>query len=420
MAESASCRSLSVSEDRSGRKRRRRDKSVGLDCGSEVSLASSSPPTEEEVRQKRHVRDLISSGLQPSDIFSAKTQIEESLVAILKLARTSNIEGSEMKRIKDAVEEIQGGVLALTSSEMERALAENARLSKEVEELREQIQSVQKQTAPPAFDFEDLKRSIMEAAETIMDAKLADMTSRLPPILQEDRRCAAGEASASGPKPALKPTSAARKPQLAPKAKPAAAQSASASASASRTSRRKRQRQRATARKAALEMDMAVDPIWIKREQTDARVLELPKSVSQEAADRISEKVGAIYAGDVRLSQPIKCAELRVSNLDYSVTKEDLLEEIARQGQCSPSSVTVGDFRPSGGGKFTTIVKCPLTSAPLLVTKKQERFLVSWSAARVVLLEARPMKCHRCLELEHTGVLCTCPTNRGGPCYHCA
>ncbi|XP_026744845.1 nucleolar and coiled-body phosphoprotein 1-like, partial [Trichoplusia ni] len=503
------CHSRDSSSGRSDRKRPRRDASeekmsVGAyaasDCESEVSIASSTrsrgcvthgryvglhrqreayrrlaaeseaqssdtlEDKAEEERQRRDaraaVRDLMSSGLQPLDPSSAKERIEGSLMAILEVARTSkNIKGCLIKRLKDAVEEIQGGVRALTGPTAEKLMAENARLSREVRELRDQVKSVQRQTAPAAPDFEEMQRSIMLSVGSMMDAKLAGMSSRLPPEpvlrppLAADRRRAEAEASGRGPKPAYNqvlkaapapkpaPKTAPRSaptpvpkpsPRLAPKSTPTpdpkpakgkaktVAQPAPALvpapeeapvASTSETvvdgwttvskkkkgpkpkaperpnaqpekkgkappqkkkegpkaisgkQRRKRaQRQRRLARTAAVVLtitpeaekegltyatvltkaragvdlnamgvDMAVDPIRIRKAQTGARVLQLPKNVGQEAADEMAKKLEAIYGGDVRVTRPVRCAELRVSNLDDSVTKEEIRDVAARQ-----------------------------------------------------------------------------------------
>ncbi|XP_026745832.1 GATA type zinc finger protein asd-4-like [Trichoplusia ni] len=530
-----SCRSRDSSAGRSDRKRPRRDisddrLSVGAasDCGSEVSFASSTrsrgcvthgryvglhrqreefrrlaaesaqpfdtdqAKKDEEERQKRDaraaVRDMLSSGLKPIDPSSAKEMIEGGLMAVLEVARTSkNIKGCLIKKMKDAVEDIQGGVRALTKSAgTESLLAENARLSRELEELRAKVQSVEKRTAPAAQDEEDERmKRIMLSVGTMMDARLAGVISRLPPEpimrppLAADRRRAEAEAASRGPKPgynqvlkaapapkqAPKPAPRqAPKPTPKPDPKPAkgkakkstgqpapaltpATEEAPALAPApqepvpstsetveegwttvsnkkkkgpkpkapeqpaakpakrtpptkkqegrkpatkgpkkesGRTRRRRGQRQRRLARTSAVVLtiseegaqkaltyetvlrearetidlkkmgvDMEVDPIRIRRTQTGARVLELPQNVGREAADGMAEELRARYGGDVRVTRPVRCAELRVSNLDDSVTVQEILDVAARQSQCAPDQLKVGDLRPSYGGNFS-------------------------------------------------------------------
>jgi len=47
------------------------------------------------------------------------------------------------------------------------------------------------------------------------------------------------------------------------------------------------------------------------------------------------------------------------------------------------------------------------------------RLTVGWVSARVKVLTPRPLRCYRCLELEHTRSRCTAPIERGDRCYRC-
>ncbi|XP_026746002.1 KH domain-containing protein 3-like [Trichoplusia ni] len=390
----------------------------------------------------------------------------------------------------------------------EGLLAENARLSRELEELRGKIQSVEKRTAPAALDFEAMQRAIMVSVGTMMDAKLAGLTagsrqSRFCAALAADGRRPEAEATGRGPKPAYnqvlkaapapKPASKtapktapkpaprpvqrlAPKPTPTPDPKPAkgkaktVAQPAPALVPApeeapvastseavdegwttvskkkkppkpkaperpkaqperrkeappqkkkggpkavSGKQRRKRaQRQRRLARTAAVVLtitpeaeregltyatvltkaragvdlnamgiDMAVDPIRIRKAQTGARVLQLPKNVGREAADEMAKKLEAIYDGDVRVTRPVRCAELRVSNLDDSVTKEEIRDVAARQSPVRADNIKWGpEAKP--GQKFSAVLKCPLEAVPRLVTTKTQKFLVGGARQR--------------------------------------
>ncbi|XP_026746712.1 MAP7 domain-containing protein 1-like [Trichoplusia ni] len=463
-------------------------------------------------------------------------------MAVLEVARTSkNIKGCLIKKIKDAIEDIQGGVRALTSDKrMERLLEENKRLTERLNALEEaQGKSAERRTAPAAQEEEERMKRIMLSVGTMMDARLAGITSRLPPEpvmrppLAADRRRAEVEAAGRGPKPGYSqvlkaapapktsapktaPTPAPRqapkptpKPDPKPakgKAKKSTGQPAPALAPATeetpalapapqepvagtsetvedgwttvskkkkapkskaperpvakpaktppakkkegkkpstkgpkkesgRTRRRRGQRQRRLARTAAVVLtiseegaqkaltyetvlrqaretidldkmgvDMVADPIRIRRAQTGARILELPKNIGREAADDMAKQLRAKYGDDVKVTTPVRCAELRVTNLDESVTREDILGVATRQGQCAPDQIKVGELRPSPGAKFSAVMKCPLEVASKLVTSKTQKFLVGWSSARVVQLDARPMKCFRCLALGHTRI----------------
>ncbi|XP_026744668.1 alpha carbonic anhydrase 8-like [Trichoplusia ni] len=117
---------------------------------------------------------------------------------------------------------------------MERLLAENARLSKALEEMQSKIQSVERRTRPASLDDEAMQR-VMVSVGTMLDARLAGVMSRLPPEpimrspLAADRRRAEAEAASRGPKPGynqvLKAAPASKiapkpAPRLAPKPTP--------------------------------------------------------------------------------------------------------------------------------------------------------------------------------------------------------
>lgn len=45
--------------------------------------------------------------------------------------------------------------------------------------------------------------------------------------------------------------------------------------------------------------------------------------------------------------------------------------------------------------------------------------MVGWTAARVLLLQARPLQCHRCLEKGHVRQRCQATVDRSDLCYRC-
>lgn len=529
VAESASGRSRAHDSlvGQSVRKRPRRDVSVEEgEVGTRAAASDSESVSEIEDREMRDAEvmecELLRTGKQPMG-----ERIKGNLLSILEIAQGSkNLKG--IQKLRDAVDQIQVDVRAMSNSPVEeKLLAENKRLSKEIEDLRGQMLSLHNQTAPAAFDLGELQRSIMLSVGTMVDAKLAGITERLPPEqilrppLAADRRlyARAVQATGSGPKPFTKPSAkpvlkqlptSAKKPPVGTASKPNSgpsptlkpiskeAQKSSskpatnlvsnpaapslekssgdegwtqvsrrkkngrktslgptkptAKAQSGKARRKRRQRERRAALtpavvltiepkavqdgltyKKVLELakeninvaemgiDMAVNPIKVKRTQTGARILELPRNIGQEGADLMAERLRVIYNdGTVRVHRPIKCAELRVSDLDDSVTKEDLLAAVELKGQCPPGTVKVGDLRLGSSGMYTALVKLPLLAAPRLITTRTEKFLVGWSSARVVQLQTRPMKCFRCLEIGHTRALCTNEIDRSNLCYRCA
>ncbi|KZC13881.1 hypothetical protein WN55_06206 [Dufourea novaeangliae] len=143
-----------------------------------------------------------------------------------------------------------------------------------------------------------------------------------------------------------------------------------------------------------------------------------PDPDSAARADALAQRLGEVFFGtDVRVSRPVRTAEMRLTGLDESVTSEDAVAAIAAAGGCTAAEVRAGAVRRDRSGLGGVWVKCPLAAAKRLVTAG--RVSVGWSSAGVELLAARPLRCFRCLEAGHVCPKCPCDTDRGGRCYVC-
>lgn len=99
--------------------------------------------------------------------------------------------------------------------------------------------------------------------------------------------------------------------------------------------------------------EIGIDHVRPKISATGAIILEFPGEESAAGADRLAEKLrSALSDKAVRVARPVKCADIRVSGLDDSITKEDLAIALAGAGGCAPTEVKVGDVRrgPNGLG----------------------------------------------------------------------
>ncbi|XP_046965852.1 uncharacterized protein LOC124534187 [Vanessa cardui] len=155
----------------------------------------------------------------------------------------------------------------------------------------------------------------------------------------------------------------------------------------------------------------------IRRAATGARVLELPKSQSQEQAGRLADKLRVALDGVANVVLPLRMTELRITGLDDSVTKAKLATAIARVGNCPVDSVRVGTIAKGPAGVGMTTVRCPTVAAKTLANNG--RLLVGWSSARVRVLEQQPLRCFRCFGLGHTRALCPSKVDRSSLCYRC-
>lgn len=81
-----------------------------------------------------------------------------------------------------------------------------------------------------------------------------------------------------------------------------------------------------------------------KRAITGALTLEVPESDSAKHADALAERLVVLFAarGDIKVTRPCRMAELRVKDLDDSVSGWDVSHALAEVGGCRPSEVSTG------------------------------------------------------------------------------
>jgi threonine aldolase len=92
---------------------------------------------------------------------------------------------------------------------------------------------------------------------------------------------------------------------------------------------------------------LGIPNVKVKRAITGALILEVPGSDGAEKANKLAKKMANLFANTpgVRVARPSKRAELRVRNLDDSVTAENITKAVAEIGDCSLSEVRTGDIK---------------------------------------------------------------------------
>lgn len=163
---------------------------------------------------------------------------------------------------------------------------------------------------------------------------------------------------------------------------------------------------------------LGIGSVRFKRAATGATLIEVPGTTSGGKADSLASKLREVFKPeDVRVHRPIKCAEMRISGLDDSVTSDEVATAISRTGDCTIQSVKAGEVRQDRRGLGSCWVRCPVEAAKKIVGSK--RLLVGWVSATVKLLEPRGLRCFRCLEKGHVREQCSSDVDRSSQCYRC-
>lgn len=173
----------------------------------------------------------------------------------------------------------------------------------------------------------------------------------------------------------------------------------------------------ADARSAIKLPEHGLSAVGFRIAQTGARVIEVPGSNRVDTADRMAAELRTALADrGVIVSRPEKTADIRLTGLDESVTESEV-EAAIRKVTGSLGQIKLGQIRFTAAGTGTLWVRCTVAAANKL--SLEGRLLVGWVAARVHLLEPRPVQCFRCLERGHTRQRCPVEHDRSGLCYRC-
>ncbi|CAG9786581.1 unnamed protein product [Diatraea saccharalis] len=150
---------------------------------------------------------------------------------------------------------------------------------------------------------------------------------------------------------------------------------------------------------------------------TGARILKVPGADSGAQADLLASKLRNLLGASVEVTRPIKRTDLRVTELDDSVTSDELKAALANQGGCPPEQLVMGPIGMGSGGLRMALLRCPMAAADILA--KKGRVLVGWTSARVKRLDPLPLRCFKCMGTGHVRRVCPSKEDRSGACFRC-
>jgi len=164
---------------------------------------------------------------------------------------------------------------------------------------------------------------------------------------------------------------------------------------------------------------LGIEELRPRRARTGALLLEIPGANGPGKADALARELKEALAGKegVAISRPIKTAEIRLKDVEDSISAAEVVEAVSVHGECQTAEIRVGPIRRGTNGLGTVWVRCPLNAANRLVRKGH--VLLGWTRTRIELLPERPTACFRCLQVGHVRAACPSGTDRTGLCYRC-
>jgi len=156
-----------------------------------------------------------------------------------------------------------------------------------------------------------------------------------------------------------------------------------------------------------------------RRARTGALLLEIPGPDNEKIADNLAQKMREILNGQegVVISRPIKTTEIRVRDIEDSISVDEVVESLAASGGCTKEGIKVGPIRRAPNGLGSAWARCPLAAASQIL--KTGKIKLGWVVARVEPLNERPLLCYKCLGKGHVRAACTSIEDRSNMCYRC-
>ncbi|XP_045541491.1 uncharacterized protein LOC123722991 [Papilio machaon] len=163
--------------------------------------------------------------------------------------------------------------------------------------------------------------------------------------------------------------------------------------------------------------ELGAQGVRLRKAANGGRIFEFPGASSGEKADSLAQRLREVLDSEVvRVSRPTKSVALRVSGLDDSTTSAEVVAAIAAAGECPAEQLRAGVMSTGRDGLGSVVVQCPVAAAKKIATAG--RLLVGWVSAQARVLDARPIRCFRCLAPGHLSGLCQ-GVDRSGLCFRC-
>jgi len=115
--------------------------------------------------------------------------------------------------------------------------------------------------------------------------------------------------------------------------------------------------------------ELSIKDMRPRRARTGALLLEIPGAEGARLADVLAEKLRVALAEKqgVKITRPQKTAEIRLRDLEDSVSTTEIAGSLAERGGCHPSEIQVDSIKGAINGLGSAWARCPLAAANNIV-----------------------------------------------------
>lgn len=163
--------------------------------------------------------------------------------------------------------------------------------------------------------------------------------------------------------------------------------------------------------------DLGITNPRIRKAINGGVIIEISGEDGPVKADNLAGKLREAVGGMTQVVRPVAKGELLLIGIDDSVEMEEIISEVAEQGDCRRGEVKTGPMRQTRNGLGIIWIQCPVAAVGKLAEKGRLR--LGWSTVKVEALKAKPVQCFRCWRIGHVRGLCKSRIDRSGRCFRC-
>lgn len=164
--------------------------------------------------------------------------------------------------------------------------------------------------------------------------------------------------------------------------------------------------------------NLKIENTRLRRAANGGYLIEILDKDNAGKAKVLQERLRAILPEEqATVACPVTYGELRFIGLDETILSTEVEQFIVSEGKCDKDNVKVGQIQPMRNGLNTVWVRCPLSAATAIASRK--KVSMGWTFVRVELLKSRPLQCYKCWSYGHVRYACTSQVDRSNLCFNC-